>query len=178
MKRLMFSMALFVMSTGCQSSFQSMPIGGGRSLIVLRNAEDAYPIYASTFEVAFQGALDTKADVTKATFKTGASSEIKKLYEDLDNANADLRVALVTGYSGYVLGMSAATTATERRSVSEAFDKLLLTATELAAEVRKLTQQLAAAQNQTTADWETPISLAERVRAGAAEARDAAEANQ
>jgi hypothetical protein len=159
------------------SDFEVVNLRDGRSLIILKDFDQAYPVYAKTLKAEVDLALEQRKQMFDATAGGKYESDVKRLYENLDAINADARTAVVAAYTGLVLRVSANA---EPSQVAEAFskwDEVLQLVIREAARVRTINQRLAAVRVATSGSgWEGLLLLAEESRRGATEIASAAAA--
>lgn len=163
MKRICLAAVILLFGAGCSSSFKVMRYDHS-SLIVLKNIEDAFPMYASTFTLAINLASADSADVKAKAKGAEVENRITKLYEDLDTTNADVRSFVIAQYSKYITAVSAAQGNQDAiKAAGEAFDRALLQVQELSRDVRTTAVKISAAKAQNSG-WDEAVAIGEEVR--------------
>jgi hypothetical protein len=133
-------------------------------IVVLRDMSNVYPVFATQFKAEFDMTKKGQKEVENKVAGTTAETKVKRLYEQLDQIDADLRMALSTHYVKYVTAMSAAGTAQERADAGHQFDQAVETAIRMAGDIRKLHEQILATKgNVSPADWELPLATVEKM---------------
>jgi hypothetical protein len=168
MKKTLVPVAVALVLSGCSSSFRVMRYDHS-SLIVLKNINDAFPMYASTFTLSLNLATNDSTSVKAKVKGADIEKQVTKLYEDLDRTNADVRSFVIVQYSKYVTAISAANGNQEAIKVAgEAFDSAMLRVQELSRDVRTAAVKISAAKVQNSG-WEEAIAVANDLRSKAAE---------
>jgi hypothetical protein len=133
-------------------------------IIVLRDMSNVYPVFASQFKAEFDLTKKGQKETEKSVAGTVAETKVRRLYQQLDQIDADLRLALSTHYVKYVTAMSAAATAQERADASRQFEQAVDAAIRMAGDIRKLHQEIEKAQVVTSAaDWEVAEATVEKM---------------
>jgi len=146
------------------SSFKSYKLSDGRTVLVLRNIEDVYPIYAATYKAELDMALKLKEEVIDTNIGGKYEKDIKSLYENLDNANMHVRNTLITGYSTFIASLSDAVSESEREKAKARWDYIQKEILKLSFELRKFNKQTVSAKTRiSSTEWEKLLSKGNKI---------------
>jgi len=154
--------------TGCcnrGSSFETLRIGDtGVSIVVLRSLEDVYPVYGKELKAEVELALTTKHEISNLSARAPFEQKVARMYQLLDQTNADARQQLVTAYSKYLANISVAQSETERAKASEDFEKTVERVQIMTETVRKLNAQISDVRTLTSSgEWEELFSITDNL---------------
>ena len=139
---------------GC-SDFQSYEIRPGVKVLVLRDHQKAWPVYASSLEAEFNLAAKDASEALEGNLSGKVKETVQPLYDKMNNMTAQLRNQVVALYDGYVLAVSAAGTAEGREKATDRFFSALERLGALVADVRQVRDRIAEARsNNSSRGWD------------------------
>jgi hypothetical protein len=145
---------------GCSDSFKQITLPDGRVILVLRNIEDAFPVYATSFKAELELALKTKKEMVDLAGESKYSSDVNNLYENLDRVNMDVRNLVITGYSTFVTSMSLSESESERDKIMNRWDNIQQQIIVLTSKLRILNKQVISAKMRASStEWDKLISI-------------------
>jgi hypothetical protein len=132
--------ALGCFLSGCCSKAITILTCNGKDMAVL-SEKHAFPLYTTELDMEVQASVKTKAEVIEASLGGSLDEEVRMMYEQLDQINAQFRTHVASAYSAYLTEMCGAETAEERGRASERWNAQLAEASRYAAELRKVNIQ-------------------------------------
>ncbi|HEX5718444.1 MAG TPA: hypothetical protein VF179_19940 [Thermoanaerobaculia bacterium] len=143
--------------------FKAYKLSGGREVILLRDLEKVFPVYAKSVKAELELALKEKTGVLDAAAGGKYEDEVKKLYSDLDTINSDVRSALISGYSALIFKVSATSDPSLIAVAFAKWDEILELVVREAFRIRAINQQLAAAKTVTSgSEWSKLFELGDQ----------------
>lgn len=152
--------SFLLLISACSKSFEPIPLADGRTILVLRDIEDVYPVYGATFKAEFDLALKTKEEIIDTNLGGKYERDIKSLYENLDQINMDVRTSLVSGYSTLIASLSTAASEQERERAMARWDNIQQEVIKLSYGLRRINKQADSAKTRiSNTEWEKLISI-------------------
>ncbi len=140
--------------------FRTIDLPDGRSVIVLRRVEDAFPMFAGSAKAELDLALKQKKEVLNTTVGGKYEASVTKLYEDLDVISNDLRTSVVSAYIGLLTRISALSDATSVERAFAKWDQVLQLVISEAFKIREINRKIAEARTQTSGgQWDDITDL-------------------
>lgn len=170
--RILYYIALItpIWFSGCTDSYKEVKLPDGRVILVLKNIEDAFPIYATSFKAELDLALKTKKEMVDITSGSKYGSDITNLYEGLDRLNMDIRNLVITGYSTFITSISLSQSEAERDKIMNRWDNIQQKIIQLTSELRDLNKQAVSAKTRTSStEWDKLIQIGREITTHAKE---------
>jgi hypothetical protein len=181
-KRLVWAILLALIAFGAgwfanaelAGDFKTYKLSGGREVILLRDMQKVFPVYAKSVKAELELAFKQKAKVLDATADGQYEDKVKKLYTDLDAINSDVRSALLSGYSALIAKVSITSDPSLVAAAFAKWDEILELVVREAFRLRAINRQLAAAETVTSgSEWNKLFELGDQAHQVAQELKQA-----